>query len=986
MPLPSSGPISFGDIAREFLLDEGEGVRWSTIKNIVDAQPNYEEPTGLLDMFGKEYVVRITVPASNLLNTPNMLQLLTDRERLSPNVKRITLSSGIVGNSNTSAYAVYADGEWFGNLELQNQATIIGAGGTLSSPNGGGAIYVNKTNTHPATNFNVINSGIIYAGGGAGAIGPASGEGEGYIKFQAGIANVAGSHQLSFNGLRDPKVDPDGIYVVASEFTANAAVVFQRQPGSRDFSNIGVLVDPRLRNTTISSISTGANVIRSGPHVFVRNGANSWAFRNTITYKGSPSANINGSSDSTPDGRLVVVGLSTANTDAGALYLAKANTNFYWEEIANVKLPYVLSTLRGRLGNAVAISDDGNVILAGEYTAYVSQSTMSNKNIGQVRIWRSVDGQWGSGLGTQKPAVSEGQLITVANPFTGNYVTIPSMGMHVDIATVNPGSEYKLYATVPTLGYTWFTTYSPSGGLGLSAYLTGTGPGASGGPSVSSICTGNSGAQLFRAHPYVTATVPPGTAVTYANAGAILSQFSGTILATEPGAGDRWPAITTAFSMECSQDGNVLVLGNPVNEVRLGGNAIIKFPRQIGSYGGNGNGYGQVLGGVGGIPTRVFQDPSDPNSKFLQGAQGGYGGKAGANGEPALGTVYGVMASNDYTTNDAATGFLINGSTGANIIATPPGTPGYAGRIITGSVGNIINTGVMLGLESYPGANVDGSTLWFDSINNSSIVIDWTVPSNIYLISVLCIGGGGCGGYAGVYSSDTDNDFPSTPSYSEVFGSTSYGSPDRTVGAVTNANRYYRNDIPVTPGEILTITVGGASAATLSSDVPAWSNIWDPDAMFPFQLNARTYGWVPDPGRVGGASTVVRKSTGELLLGASGGLTSTVNYVTNAAGTRITDVEVSAPALNGGLVNPAGAIIYPLNTMYGYSTPGVAAGVLTARGMTSSANQTAGLTTKYYTGTTRRYVALDRTFSRGSGGAVHIIYGKGRQWPYGWAY
>ena len=173
MPLQSSGPISLGQIQSEFggaaptsISEYYRGGAYTTTNNT-------NVPTSgkisLSDFYGavSEILRYITTTSTNV----NASSYFTAAEWASSAPKRLVINSGVtVGATNTSNYALNIPSGFGGTFRLDNNGSILGAGGAANSGTGGSAIFAGAA-------ISINNQGTIYSGGGGGGQGGTGGTG-----------------------------------------------------------------------------------------------------------------------------------------------------------------------------------------------------------------------------------------------------------------------------------------------------------------------------------------------------------------------------------------------------------------------------------------------------------------------------------------------------------------------------------------------------------------------------------------------------------------------------------------------------------------------------------------------------------------------------------------------------------------------------------------------------------------------------------------
>lgn len=146
---------------------------WATVQDLyirqsgvwVPVQQAYVRNAGAwTEYYAAEVVVTIAANSTNV----NISALFTSDDWTSVKKKRVIVQSGVtIGSTSPGTPAMQTGTGWGGQLTLDNNGTIQGAGGVLNSGIGGGALFAN------AAGLIVNNTGIIRSGGGGGGRGGA---------------------------------------------------------------------------------------------------------------------------------------------------------------------------------------------------------------------------------------------------------------------------------------------------------------------------------------------------------------------------------------------------------------------------------------------------------------------------------------------------------------------------------------------------------------------------------------------------------------------------------------------------------------------------------------------------------------------------------------------------------------------------------------------------------------------------------------------
>ena len=184
------------------------------------------------------------------------------------------------------------------------------------------------------------------------------------------------------------------------------------------------------------------------------------------------------------------------------------------------------------------------------------------------------------------------------------------------------------------------------------------------------------------------------------------------------------------------------------------------------------------------VPEWTFVNVSPASSSVNEGATVAI--NVSTNG--ADGTYYWDTDSDaDITTNSGS--FSISGGTGSFNITTEndlstEGAETLAVRVYSGSVGgSLLGTGSLTINDTSVAPLVSGQ-VFHASGYNATATHNWTVPSGVTSISVVCVGGGGGG--------ETQHD----------------------AASAGGGGLAYKNNITVTAGQVVTVKVGGGGFAT----------------------------------------------------------------------------------------------------------------------------------------------------------------------------
>lgn len=177
MTLPSAyNPISLGQVQTEFGGSNPISMAEYYRNGLYTTSNNTNVPIGpagvrikLSDFYGavNEILRYITTTSTNV----NASSYFTAAEWASSAPKRLVINSGVtVGATNTSNYALNIPSGFGGTFRLDNNGSILGAGGAANSGTGGNAIFAGAP-------ISINNGGIIYSGGGGGGQGGTGGNG-----------------------------------------------------------------------------------------------------------------------------------------------------------------------------------------------------------------------------------------------------------------------------------------------------------------------------------------------------------------------------------------------------------------------------------------------------------------------------------------------------------------------------------------------------------------------------------------------------------------------------------------------------------------------------------------------------------------------------------------------------------------------------------------------------------------------------------------
>ena len=180
-------PIKFSDISKSFGSGSETNIRLSEYKRntdvtaespiVPDATENQAIPSTdqnfRLSGF-RNTIKQYSVTQTGVDSTFDLGQSTIWNSNLNRNIIKKVSVEGTCHASTTDNYGLSINNEAY-NLDLQISGSIYGQGGTLSSPNGGGALYVKNTTTRSASttviNISLNSTGKIWAGGGAGSSG-----------------------------------------------------------------------------------------------------------------------------------------------------------------------------------------------------------------------------------------------------------------------------------------------------------------------------------------------------------------------------------------------------------------------------------------------------------------------------------------------------------------------------------------------------------------------------------------------------------------------------------------------------------------------------------------------------------------------------------------------------------------------------------------------------------------------------------------------
>jgi hypothetical protein len=188
MPLPCPGPnaISLLDIQNEFGGSTPTGLNEYYRNGGLVPSNNTNVPTSgqisFADFFCavNEIIRYITTTSTNV----DASSYFTTDEWTSSTPKRLVVNSGVVvGATNTSNYALLIPSGFGGSFILDNNGSILGAGGAANSGTGGNAIFAGAA-------VSINNAGLIYAGGGGGGQGVNGGKGSFTTVSYLGQGNV----------------------------------------------------------------------------------------------------------------------------------------------------------------------------------------------------------------------------------------------------------------------------------------------------------------------------------------------------------------------------------------------------------------------------------------------------------------------------------------------------------------------------------------------------------------------------------------------------------------------------------------------------------------------------------------------------------------------------------------------------------------------------------------------------------------------------
>jgi hypothetical protein len=174
MPLPCpSGTISLLDIQNEFGGSNPISINEYYRNGAYVGSNNTNVPTGgqisFADFFCavNEIVKYITTTSTNV----NASSYFTNTEWTSSAPKRLVINAGVtLGATSTYNYALTIPSGFGGTFRLDNNGSIIGAGGGANGGTGGNAMFVGAA-------ISINNIGSIYSGGGGGGQGGAGGTG-----------------------------------------------------------------------------------------------------------------------------------------------------------------------------------------------------------------------------------------------------------------------------------------------------------------------------------------------------------------------------------------------------------------------------------------------------------------------------------------------------------------------------------------------------------------------------------------------------------------------------------------------------------------------------------------------------------------------------------------------------------------------------------------------------------------------------------------
>jgi hypothetical protein len=189
MPLPCPGPalISLADLQTEFGGSNPIGLGEYYRNGLYVGSNNTNVPTsGTISLNNffcavNEIVRYITATSTNV----NASSYFTAGEWSSSAPKRLVINSGVtVGATSTLNYALTIPSGFGGSFRLDNNGSILGAGGAANSGTGGNAIFAGAP-------VSINNSGIIYSGGGGGGQGGTGGGG--FFTYDCSYTQFLGS-------------------------------------------------------------------------------------------------------------------------------------------------------------------------------------------------------------------------------------------------------------------------------------------------------------------------------------------------------------------------------------------------------------------------------------------------------------------------------------------------------------------------------------------------------------------------------------------------------------------------------------------------------------------------------------------------------------------------------------------------------------------------------------------------------------------------
>ena len=180
MALPSSGAISLQQVNIEL----GRSSTATISLNDSITRGLFGKASGvisLLDGRGKSSQFGLTI-ASNLTSPTNLNSYAVSQGWDGASKIVVTINSGVVVSSNTTASpALTIDGSYPGGLEVINNGTIVGMGGTGGTgtwfSGGGGSGFTGGTALSVSSAVTLTNNGTIAGGGGGGGGGGGHGSG-----------------------------------------------------------------------------------------------------------------------------------------------------------------------------------------------------------------------------------------------------------------------------------------------------------------------------------------------------------------------------------------------------------------------------------------------------------------------------------------------------------------------------------------------------------------------------------------------------------------------------------------------------------------------------------------------------------------------------------------------------------------------------------------------------------------------------------------